>query len=508
MSALNKKGVAPVSHKVVSFEGNTQDVKAAEQQLYEALVMTMWGKDSFYESNDDRLARLKTVLADIVKRNNFSFIGNAIIYARTVMNIRSMPVIIAVEFARELRDQKKQYLQLRNVITDVIQRADQITDLYAYALAVFGDKSKVPMAIRRGVADAFNKFNEYQFGKYNRDGVVKLKDVLRIVHPTGKTPTQGELFAKIMKDELATPNTWETKMSANGQKSEEDKKTKAEIWTDLVKSGDVGYMALLRNLRNIIDAGVDNATIKDYVAKTLADPVQVKKSKQLPFSFLTAYEAIGDRPNVLIRDAIEEAVDHSLANLPNLGKNVWIIIDCSLSMRSGAISGTPIKTAALFAAALYKAQKDAENVTVTMFSDAASHVHQYISRKSSVLFNTNALMQKTTGGGTNLWAALEKKEGLGFEPDTVVLFSDMQVTRLSESNRKVIAFTPDTLKVAVNLEAYESTPVIQGNGWYQLGGFSERMFDFIPAMKAKHSVTKVLSQPYFGITGAKNLFSK
>lgn len=513
MSTLNKKGTGPTRKTAVSFEGNIQLAKNDEQQLYEALVMTMWGKDSFYESNDQRLTRVRENLASVVKRGNLNFVANAIVYARTVMNIRSMPVILAVEFARELRAQGKSYDNLRRLVTDVIQRVDQITDLYAYALSVFGAKNSVPMAIRRGVADAFNKFNEYQFGKYNSGGAVKLRDVLRIVHPTGKTIEQGELFAKIMKDEVAIPYTWETELSTNGQKPEGERLSKADLWTQLVKSGQMGYMALLRNVRNIVDAGVDAKTIKEYVAARLSDPEEVRKSKQLPFRFVNAIDALEERSNTAIRDAIEEALDISLSNLPKLGDNVWIIVDCSGSMQGHYYStkqaqgATPIKTASLFASALFMAQRGADNVAVTMFSDTAFHVHHLISRKASVLQNTKTLMDKVVGGGTRLDAALAMKKDLGFEPDVVIVLSDMQITSLTSSETAALKFNKDTIKVAINLEAYESSPTLIGN-WYQLGGFSERLFDFVAAMKTKLSVTQVLSQSYLGIDGTRNLFSK
>lgn len=520
MSTLNQKGTGPKRKTAVSFNGNVQLAKADEQQLYEALVMTMWGKDTAYESNDTRLARIRECLASVVKRGNLDFVANAIVYARTVMNIRTFPIIIAVEFASELRKQGKEYANMRRVITDVIQRADQITDMYAYALSVFGEKGKVPMAIRRGVADAFNKFNEYQFAKYNRAKAVKLRDVLRIVHPTGKDEAQGELFAKIMKDELKTPYTWETQLSANGQLPANEKLSNKALWTNILKATEIntkghevpsiGYMALLRNLRNILEAGVDHKVLNDYVCARLADPKEVARSKQLPFSFVNAIDALGTIANVSVREAVEEALDLSLANLPKLGDNVWIIVDCS-----GSMSGTPIRTASLFASALYMAQKGAENVAVTMFSDNAFHVHQSISRKSSVMANTNKLMSKVTGGGTNLQAALNMRPNLGFEPDTVIVLSDMQVNLLTGSGysyyrnspKTVSEFGPDVLKVAINLNAYESTPCAVEDGWYQLGGFSEKLFDFIPAMRNKQSVTKILSQPYFGINGAKTLFA-
>jgi len=204
MSKLNKPNKSAKQNKVAySYNGNPQFLKNAEQQLYEVVTMTLYGKDEFYESSNDRLRRLRELLSSVVANKNFDFLANLIVHARTNMNIRTMPIILCVEFAKALSDNRKLFLDqittikqsangreltdaenikiatfqskaeqftyndMRRVVCDVIQRADQITDLYAYALSVFGGKNAVPMAIRRGVADAFEKFNEYSLAKWN-----------------------------------------------------------------------------------------------------------------------------------------------------------------------------------------------------------------------------------------------------------------------------------------------------------------------------------------------------
>lgn len=167
MSKLNKPNKNPKLNKVaVSYNGNPQYLKDAEMQLYEVVTMTLYGKDEYYETSDQRLSRLKTLVSSVVAGDRLDFVANLIVHARTVMNIRSMPVILTVEFARALREQGKQYDQLRRVVKDVIQRADQVGELLQYAIVVFGNKKAIPIAIKRGVADAMNKFDEYQFAKW------------------------------------------------------------------------------------------------------------------------------------------------------------------------------------------------------------------------------------------------------------------------------------------------------------------------------------------------------
>lgn len=507
MSILNRRGTASTTstrHGGISYNGNPQDIKNSAQQLYEIIVMTLYGKDEYYESTDVRVKRLELLINEVAKNNGLDFVANAIIHARTAMNIRSMPLILTVLFAKALREQNKQYPHMRQVVCDVIQRADQITDMYAVALGYFKDKKVIPMAIKRGVADAFNKFNEYNLAKYNRDGKIKMRDILRIVHPTAINAEQGVLFEKIMKDTLEAPYTWEVELSKNGQLPEAERKTKAQLWGELITSKKLGYMALLRNLRNIKEAGV-SAEVMSTVYTRLADPEQVAKSKQLPFRFISAYDNVQQFSDSKLQTALSKAVDASLSGLPRLGEHVWIIIDCSGSMGGGYYgsfngANAPIRTAALFAAALTKANAEAKNIKVTMFSDSAFNVG--VDTISSVLSITEKFMSKVVGGGTNLQGALDLKNGLGFEPDTVIVLSDMQVDML-RSRKSTNIFDKDCLKIAINLNAYNTTPVSELDGWYQLSGWSERLFDFIPALRNKTSVVKTLSVPYAGVEGVK-----
>jgi hypothetical protein len=515
MSKINQRGTTTNNGLGYSGNGNLQHVKSPEQVLYEIAVSTLYGKEhNYYEPQDGIVKRLEAAVDTVVAKDNLDYVANVIIHARTNMNIRTMPLLLTGLFAKALREQGKTYPQLRKVVCDVIQRADQITDMISVARMLFGAEKaksgavsvqKMPMAFKRGIGDAFNKFDEYAFAKYNRNGAVKLRDVLRIVHPRSKDEAQGLLFEKIMKDELKTPYTWETRLSANGQADYKQLSNK-DIWTELVMSGDVGYMALLRNLRNISQAGLDAQVEQKYVADVIASRENVLKSKQFPYAFLDAYSAIESDGSTRIRTAISNALDHSFANLPVIGDNVWIIIDRSTSMRHSHYltdNQTPIKTACLFASALAKANANARNLKITMFSDNAKHIPMNTS--DSIMVMTEYLMKNVYGGGTNLEAALVLKSSLGFEPDTIVVLSDMEVNQL-QGGTVSKTFCVDAVKIAINLNSRDTTPIGEKAGWYQLAGWSEKLFDFIPAMRNGQSIVETLSKPYLGL-GIKKLFS-
>ncbi len=503
MSKLNTKITQPTIATAVSANGNVQAAKSVAQTFFETLVGHMYGKDRFYTSNEDICKRLESDIINLVKAGKSDYVANVILYAREQAMMRSIPILATVYFAKALRETGVAFPQLRRLVQMVIQRADQVTDTYAVALEVFGGKNKVPMALKRGVADAMNKFTEYHFGKYNRAAGVTFKDVVRIVHPEPKDEVQSNVFKKILEDKLAVPYTWETELSMNGQLPQEVQKTKAQIWAELVKSGKLGYMALLRNLRNIIQSGAD---VTAEVAQRISDPEQVLRSKQLPFSYIKAFDAVKDAPTQL-KWAVSEALDASCANIPSLGKNVWIIVDGSGSMlgshyygranTSETLGDCPFQTAAVFCAALVKSSKEATNVAVTIFSDNAKMVD--LNPRDTTTSMVDRLVKMVEGGGTNLQAALNLKSKLGFEPDTVVILSDMEVNSLSTggtsrgyhygtSGEGTIAniakmFDKSTQKVAVNLASGVSTPVPKEHGFIQLAGFSERIFALLPELR-------------------------
>ncbi len=478
-----------------SANNNLQFKKEPLQHLYEIVVSTLFGKDTYYQSSDQLVRNLIKEVTQVVEMDEFDFVANLAIHARTEMNIRTIPIVLVVQFAHQLRAQNKSYPNMRRLVCDVIQRADQITDLYAYALSVFGDKKHIPMAIKRGVSDAFNKFGEYHFAKYSRNTPVKFRDVLRIVHPVAINKEQGDIFQKIMEDSLSVPYTWETELSRNGQLHESERKSKAQLWTELYTSGKMGYMAQLRNLRNLVESGTDSATIAK-VADFISDPNQVLKSKQLPFDFVEAYNILAPL-NTRLSTALSKAIDVSCSNIPKLGDKIWIIIDFSGSM--GGNTSPAIVNATMLAAGLIKSSDMVDNLAVTLFGSDAMTIPTMNTNRSIVDIR-NDLMSHRRGniaGSTNFHRALEQHSNLGFVPDTIVVFTDGEVNYFPYDYLvKVSAKYRSAVKLTVNLNAAPTTPMIRADGWFALAGWSSAMFKFIPAMRERSTAVDILSGQY------------
>lgn len=270
-----------------NYEGAQAWRMPPEWELYSTVVTTMGVEDKFYERGENRVRRI----ADLTRKVQPEFVAQLAIYAREVMHLRSVPMLLLVELAQFHHGDSL----VSRAVSRTVQRADEITELLMCYQWRTGKKDLTGMSnqLRKGLAEAFNHFDEYQFAKYNRtDRKVTLRDALLLVHPKPKDDAQEKVFKKILNDDLETPYTWETELSRAGQQhfdsAKEKKDTTRKVWQELIASRRMGYMATLRNLRNLLEASIDDASM-EQVCAYLSNLEAVKNSKQLPFRYLSAY---------------------------------------------------------------------------------------------------------------------------------------------------------------------------------------------------------------------------
>lgn len=280
------------NNEIRNYEGARAYKLDPATELYTAVVT--WSlNDSFYEKNDQRLARIRS----LVEQAEPMFVAKLAVYARHFMYMRSVPLVLLTELARIHRGDDL----VAKTTAKVIARADEITELLAcYQLLNERKGAKklngLSKQLQKGLASAFNNFDAYQFGKYNSDNSdVKLRDALFLVHPKAKNAEQQVVFNKIATNQLDTPYTWETELSALGQVifANETERTAAfrAKWEELIDSGRLGYMALLRNLRNLLEVNISPVHI-GKVCEILSSQKEVAKAKQFPFRYLSAYREL------------------------------------------------------------------------------------------------------------------------------------------------------------------------------------------------------------------------
>ena len=467
----------------VSYNGNVQYKQDQHEMLVQYAIGLVYGKDSFYESFDTSLSQMKALITRMaINEKNCEFIANVILFVRNEIGLRTLPIVMVVEFANALRNNKFQWKPLRYLVTETIQRADDITEMFAYAEQIFKNKKSIPLALKKGIADAFLKFDEYQMQKYNRQNKAKkLKDVMCVTHPKPLNNAQADMFKRLLEDKLDTPYTWETVLSANGQLNSNERKTNYELWNDLVTregSGNLPYQAMLRNLRNIenviYENGVNNSNdLIQRVVDKLTNEKTLERMKLFPWSFIKAYDSV---QSTQFKAAINNAAELSAKHIPKLGNKIWIILD-----ESGSMGGDPMMHAANLVAALVKSAQlhNTFQVKITKFAERARNYN--VQSDIGMIPLSQSIKDSARGGGTNLGAAIDEYDNIGFVPDCVIVLSDMQVDRLDGYSKHKLRELENQipLKLAFNLHTYNSTPLTNKQGWIQFSGWSDRLFQYL-----------------------------
>ncbi|HLP21369.1 MAG TPA: TROVE domain-containing protein [Chitinophagales bacterium] len=482
-------------NKVTNYEGAEAFVLTPQMELYSAVASTSLN-DSFYEKADDRLLRIRKLIA----QNDAAFVAKLAVYAREEMYLRSVPLALAVELAKTSGGKT----EVSKTVARVVQRADEITELLAYYQLANNRKgvkklNKLSKQVQKGLAVAFNKFDEYQFAKYNRDAEVKLRDALFLVHPKAKDEAQQVLFNKIAKDELKVADTWETKLSATGQKDFANEAEKLDAkkvaWEEMIMSGKMGYMAVLRNLRNILDAKVSEQAIQK-VCSYISNANAVAKSKQFPFRFVSAYRELknvnsGYAAQVL--DALEDAITASAANIAGYDGNTSVVVavDFSGSMQTAmsAKSSVQMYEVGLIMAMLLKSR--CKNVVTGIFGDN----YKIISVPSkSILANVETFRNRLgeVGHSTYGYKVIQDLINRKAVVDKVMVFTDLQMYNengnygqtIASEWKKYKAIAPNAKIYLFDLAGYGNSPLnIEGNDVFMMAGWSDKVFDVLHAIE-------------------------
>ena len=479
-------------NKVVNYEGAEAFHLSSEWELYVASVTSSLN-DKFYESAQTRIGKLRQLIA----KCDPAFVAKLAVYTRQKMNLRSIPLVLTVELSKVHHGDAI----VKKMVSQVVQRVDEITELlefYQIANERSGTKklNRLSKQLQAGLQDTFNRFDEYQFAKYNRNTGIKLRDALFLVHPKSKDETQQKLFDKIVDNKLETPYTWETELSALGQTKFADDKEKAVAfrmkWEELIDSGKVGYMALLRNLRNMLEAEVSQQHVVT-VCETLSSAKAVRHSKQLPFRFLAAYREISKIKSVytgMVIDALEQAVCASAANIDGFDDKTKVLIACDVSGSMFVPISPKSKIMAydigLMLAMLLKSRcKDA---ITGMFGEIWKVIDvptQGILANVDMFHHRHGEVGATTNGYLIIEDLIERK----VQMDKVMIFTDCQLW--NKRHDKKISGLWDTYKTIssdsklylFDLSGYGTTPLdITREDVYLIAGWSDKIFDIVAAV--------------------------
>ncbi|SFH42087.1 TROVE domain-containing protein [Pontibacter chinhatensis] len=492
-------------HQTTNHEGALAWKIGPAAELY-AAVVTASLSDTFYESGNQRLKRIRELIA----QNDPEFVAKLAVYARTHMHLRSVPLVLVVELAKVHAGDDL----VSRTVARVVQRADEITELLAYYSLSNGRTGTKKLGrfskqLQKGLAVAFNRFDEYQFAKYNRATEVKLRDALFLVHPRSKDDTQRALFDKIAADTLAIPYTWETELSELGQRAFENAEAKAaEVrakWEELIDSGRLGYMALLRNLRNILQAEVSAAHMQ-RVCATLSDARAVQQAKQLPFRFLAAYRELLPLTSgytAMVLEALEQAVQASVQNMRGFSEEVRVVVACDVSgsMQRPISPRSKILSYDIGLMLGMLLQHRCRYVVSGMFGDSWKVINL---PQRQVLSNVQEFYRREgeVGYSTNGYLVIRDLTSRRVQADKVMLFTDCQLwdntgynQSLTEEWKKYKAIAPNARLYLFDLAGYGSSPLnLVRDDVFLIAGWSDKVFDVLEAIEKGGDALAVIEE--------------
>src|SRR5271168_132815 len=428
---------------VRTHEGAVAQKVDAKRELRRTVMTCLLWEDTFYEKGNDIAKRI----AELVAQNKPEVVSALAREAREAMQLRHAPLFLMRELARR----KGTGPLVAETLENVIQRADELGEF----VALYWKEKKQPLSagVKRGLARAFTKFDAYQLAKYDREAVVKLRDVLFLCHAKPKDEAQAAVWKKLVENTLEPPDTWEVALSAG--------KDKRENFERLLREGKLGGMAVLRNLRLMLASGVDPKLVRERLEKGVA--------RALPFRFVTAA-----RHAPKLEDAIEKAMLKGIAGLEKLAGSTGLVVDVSGSMDSKL--STKSETSRMDAAAglAILLREKAEDFSAATFSNTCVELPP---RRGFAL--RDAIVGSQAHGGTYLKRALEQlHEKRGWrEIERLIVITDEQ-----SHDGILAAWTPHAY--VVNVAPYKHG-ISYGNGWTHIDGWSERIVDYIAAVEAE-----------------------
>ncbi len=429
--------------KIFTREGARARAFTPEQELRRTLLNCLLWEDQFYEDGvtiADRIA----ALVEKVKPETAAALAIA---AREEMKLRHAPLLLVRAMARLPAHRTL----VADTLARVIQRPDELTEFLAiYWAGKLGAMEQrktqaVSAQVKKGLAKALAKFDAYQLAKYDRDGAVRLRDVLFLVHAKPKDKEQEAVWKQLVDGTLASPDTWEVALSAGA--------SKRESFERLIAGKKLGALALLRNLRLMQKEGVPRETIAMAIA-------EMKTERVLPFRFITAARYAPD-----LEEELEAAMLGSLKGHAKLKGKTRLLIDVSGSMVYPLSKESEMTRLEAACGLAILAREVCESVEVFTFSQEVKKVPP---RRGFAL--RDAIVQSQPNGGTYLGKAVAEVD----ERDTrLIVFTDEQSADAVPG--------PKGRGYMVNVASYQHG--VGHGAWTRVDGFSEAVIKWIAAQE-------------------------
>lgn len=414
------------------------------EKLRRSLSCCLLWENTFYEDGESIAGRIAGYVPQCSSEELVSLVKEV-----RDSGIRHAPLLVVREMMR--------YPIFKPVIAELVEyvcdRPDQLTELLSIYWQNRSDEKvkKIPYQMLKGGRKALEKFDAYTLAKYkNEDKKIKLRDVVRLFHPKPKDETQALAFKQLLTGELKRTDTWEDLLSAG--------KDKRETFTKLIQEKKLGGLALIRNLRNMQESGVDYSLVKEAIENMKVDRIE-------PFRLLKAGDH-GQR----YQESLENRLFESCKKLTKIKGHTLVLLDVSGSMKAVISEKSEVRRCevAFGLGTIFK--EICEETTIFGFDSQIHPIHH------SRGFSLYKQGQNPNGGATYIGRCLNDAlmtiAKRGISQTNVVIITDMQVHDEVPSPKSF-----GGRGFMLNVASYE--PSIAHGAWEEMTGFSEKAVEYI-----------------------------
>lgn len=491
MAAHNKKVASRTMTK--SKDGVKAFQHSPMQELCDRVLTSYFGEDRFYESGSASNSKIDQLIAEVAAVDP-EFVAKLAVLAREKFFLRSTPQSIAVGLSRVHRGDSL----VSKVVERICQRADDMSNIVACAISTSDSleqvkdvksgmtrnaKKKIPNQIKKGLAMAFPKFDEYQLQKHPKSLAVQPKDVFNLVHPAAKDEAQVEMWQRMKAGELKVAQTRETAMSEAGQKAAAEaggdaakkaelaKEFKAQGFEELIMNRKMGYLAVLRNIVKFLEVGLSKEA-SEMAQSFLANEKACANSKVFPHQIYTAYMEVANRAgsnDPFARKgwmkALNTALYNSVKNVPKLKGNTAILVDRSGSMDTRLSGHSIIRCSDISCVLGAMAPHYCEN-SITIPFGQTFEILDTSEVSTDILADAQKIVNARVGHSTNADAVIKHLLDNRIKVDNIQIFTDCQFNGSAWAGRagykQYLAqyratINPDVVVYEVNLAGYGNT---------------------------------------------------
>lgn len=466
-----------------SYEGALLYENEIENQFLNMLFSSLL-QETYYESAEKQQKVFIENIKLMAEKYGPAFIGKTAIFSRNILGNRSVSELCAAVLNSYKFEGKRDFYK------NFFRRVDDVAETFA---AIDAIQEKRSHALVRGAADYLSSLSDYSLGKYKMKGKkYNLYDIINITH------AKSAGIDAYKKGTLKAPDTWEVAIST--AKSQEERENE---WKRLVEEHKLGYLALIRNLRNILNC--DFATqnwVSNFLCPQIENRAAIKKSLVWPYQIYNSYKVLNNK-SLQVSLSLEKAFRYSIDNMPKFDGNTLIILDVSGSMDAFISKNSALsikEVGAAFAAAFYCSSDNCDFIKFGLFAKSFNH------NKNDNIFTIIDKMQKNDRcGHATCFESVYKIIDSEKHYDRILLISDMQImdtpyyysynNKAVDETKKYLGLNPKTQLYSFDLGNYRKSIVNpKSNQIHMITALNEMAFKFIEIIESGETIVNYINK--------------